>query len=330
MSDSRLEFPALFPYMLFYSFKNYLKDKFPGLNVYKIPLDAGFSCPHRSADTKTGRHDSEHRLSGGCIYCDNSSFSPYAKFSPRLPIKEQVAKAMEFYRQRHKADKFIIYFQAYTNTLGPEDKLKALYDEALTHPDIIGLSIGTRPDCVPDKTLDLISGYAKQYDVWLEYGLQSTHDRTLKFINRGHKYADFKDAVRRTKGRGISIAAHLILGLPGETKDDMLNSVQKTAGLGIKGIKLHHLYITRNTPIAELYSQGKIKLFSLSEYIPLVCDAIELIPPEMVIIRVMGELNGIELIAPKWHNRKSQIIQLIEKELATRNSAQGRRYRLTK
>lgn len=303
--------------MLFYSFKNYLKDRFPGLKVYKIALDAGFTCPHRTSDTR----------SGGCIYCENRSFSPYAKLSPRPPIKEQIAKAMEFYRQRHKADKFIIYFQAYTNTLGPADKLKTLYDEALSHPDIVGLSIGTRPDCVPDQTLDLITGYVKKYDVWLEYGLQSAHNRTLEFINRGHKYADFEDAVKRTKGRGISIAAHLILGLPGETKDDMLQSVQKVVDLWVDGIKLHHLYVARNTQLAQLYEKSKIKVFSLAEYIPLVCDIIERLPPKMVVIRTTGELSGEYLITPQWNTSKSQIIRMIESELTNRNSYQGKNIR---
>ncbi|HLD35977.1 MAG TPA: TIGR01212 family radical SAM protein, partial [Planctomycetota bacterium] len=236
--------------MLFYSFKNYLKDRFPGLKVYKIALDAGFTCPHRPQRDRVQR--TSDTRAGGCIYCENRSFSPYARLPIRPPISEQIAKAMDFYRQRHKADKFIIYFQAYTNTLGPVDKLKALYDEALNHQDIVGLAIGTRPDCVPDQTLDLITGYTKKYDVWLEYGLQSAHDKTLEFINRGHKYADFADAVKRTKGRGISIAAHLILGLPNETRDDMLGSVQKVIDLGVDGIKLHHLYVAQNTKLAEL------------------------------------------------------------------------------
>ncbi|MBI5779719.1 MAG: TIGR01212 family radical SAM protein [Planctomycetes bacterium] len=302
--------------MLFYSFKNYLKDRFPGLKVYKIALDAGFTCPHRSSDTRTG----------GCIYCENRSFSPYARLPIRPPISEQIAKAMDFYRQRHKADKFIIYFQAYTNTLGPVDKLKALYDEALAHPDIVGLSIGTRPDCVPDKTLDLITGYTKKYDVWLEYGLQSAHDKTLEFINRGHKYADFEDAVKRTKGRNISIAAHLILGLPNETRDDMLQSVQKVIDFGVDGIKLHHLYVAQNTQLAKMHKEAPIKLLTLEEYIPLVCDTIERLPPKMVLMRLTGELSGELLIAPKWGVSKSAIIRMIEEELTKRGSYQGKKY----
>jgi len=332
--------------MLFYSFKNYLKDRFPGLKVYKIALDAGFTCPHRPQRDRVQR--TSDTRAGGCIYCENRSFSPYARLPIRPPISEQIAKAMDFYRQRHKADKFIIYFQAYTNTLGPVDKLKALYDEALNHQDIVGLAIGTRPDCVPDQTLDLITGYTKKYDVWLEYGLQSAHDKTLEFINRGHKYADFADAVKRTKGRGISIAAHLILGLPGaahtgeprparlaerergwegrETKDDMLQSVQKVVDLGINGIKLHHLYVAQNTQLAELYKQGQIKLFTLEEYIPLVCDIIERLPAKMVVQRLTGELSGEYLIAPQWNTSKSAIIRMIEEELTKRNSYQGKKY----
>ncbi|MDI6732488.1 MAG: TIGR01212 family radical SAM protein [Planctomycetota bacterium] len=303
--------------MLFYSFKKYLKEKFPAHRVYKISLDAGFSCPHRTPSTRVG----------GCIYCENRSFSPYTRLEKRPPLEEQIQKSMEFYRKRYKADKFIIYFQAYTNTLAPIEHLRPLYDSALVHPDIVGLAIGTRPDCVPDSVLDLISEYAKKYLVWLEYGLQSAHDKTLDFINRGHKYSDYESAIKRTKERkNISIATHLILGLPGEGKREMIESVEKVIALGIDGIKLHHLYIARNTRLAELYEQNLITLLTLSEYIQLVCDIIEMLPPEMVVIRVTGELSGEYLIAPKWGVNKNQAIQMIEKELSSRASYQGKNY----
>ena len=302
--------------MLFYSFKNYLRDKFPGLKVYKIALDAGFSCPHRTADARLG----------GCIYCENRSFSPYARLSPRPSLSEQIKNGMDFYRRRYKADKFIIYFQAYTNTLGPVDKLKSLYDEALNHSDIVGLTIGTRPDCVPNNVLDLITEYTKKYAVWVEYGLQSAHDKTLEFIKRGHTYSDFEDAVKRTKGRNISIATHLILGLPGEGQKEIFQSIEKVINLGIDGIKFHHLYIAQNTELAKLHQQRTIKVFTLDEYIPLICDVIELLPPKMVVIRVTGELSGEYLIAPKWNVNKNRIIQMIEQELARRNSYQGKKF----
>jgi uncharacterized protein len=302
--------------MVFYSFKNYLRNKFPGLKVYKIALDAGFSCPHRTSDTRMG----------GCIYCENRSFSPYARLSPRPSINEQINNGIEFYRRRYQADKFIIYFQAYTNTLASSDSLKSLYDEALSHPDIVGLSIGTRPDCVSDEILDLITEYAKKYSVWVEYGLQSTHDKTLEFIKRGHTYSDFEDAVKRTKGRNISIATHLILGLPGESQEEMFQSVQKVINLGIDGIKFHHLYVAKNTRLAELYEQKIIKLFTLEEYIPLIADIIEILPPKMVVMRVTGELSGEYLIAPKWNTNKTRIIQLIEQELQSRDSYQGKKF----
>jgi len=302
--------------MLFYSFKNYLKDKFPHLKVYKIALDAGFSCPHRTSDTRMG----------GCIYCENRSFSPFARLSPRPSLNEQIKNGMDFYRRRYKADKFIIYFQAYTNTLGPVDKLKSLYDEVLNHPDIVGLTIGTRPDCVPDNVLDLITEYTKKYAVWVEYGLQSAHDKTLEFIKRGHTYSDFEDAVKRTKGRNISIATHLILGLPGEGQKEIFQSIEKIINLGIDGIKFHHLYIAKNTQLAELYEQNTVKVFTLDEYIPLISDIIEILPPKMVVIRVTGELSGEYLIAPKWNVNKNLVIQMIEQELTRRESYQGKKF----
>jgi radical SAM protein (TIGR01212 family) len=225
---------------------------------------------------------------------------------------------MNFYRKRYKADKFIIYFQAYTNTFAPVDKLKSLYDEALAYPDIVGLTIGTRPDCVPDNVLDLITEYTKKYLVWLELGLQSAHNRTLELINRGHTYQTFEDAVKRTRGRNISIATHLILGLPGETHQDMFESVRKVVALGIDGIKFHHLYIAKNSRLAELYEQGKVKTLSLQDYIPLICDVIELLPKDMVVIRIVGELRGEYLIAPKWGVNKNQVMQMIGQELSRR------------
>ncbi|MFH1231158.1 MAG: TIGR01212 family radical SAM protein, partial [Planctomycetota bacterium] len=233
---------------------------------------------------------------------------------------------IDFYRRRYKADKFIVYFQAYTNTLGPVDKLKSLYDEALSHPDIVGLSIGTRPDCVPDNVLDLITDYTKNHLVWLEYGLQSANDKTLEFINRGHKYIDFEDAVKRTKERNISVATHLILGLPGEERNDIFQSVQKVINLGIDGIKFHHLYIAKNTQLTKLYEENLVKVFTLEEYIPLISDIIEILPPKMVVIRLTGELSGEYLIAPKWNANKNRVIQMIEQELASRDSYQGKKF----
>ncbi|MFA5793691.1 MAG: TIGR01212 family radical SAM protein [Candidatus Brocadiia bacterium] len=301
----------------YYSFNAYLKDKFPGLRVYKIALDAGFTCPHRSGPDRTG----------GCIYCENRSFSPNARLDPRPSISEQLRMGMDFYRRKYQADKFIAYFQAYSNTLGPIELLKQRYDEALSGTDVVGLDIGTRPDCISDEAINLIASYTDKYTVWVEYGLQSADDKTLALINRGHTYADFESAVKRTRNKNIAIGTHLIIGLPGETNDTIINSARKVAGLGIDSVKLHHLYIAKNTELANLYGSGKVQIMSLAQYIPLVCDILEILPPQMIVQRLTGELSGEYLIAPKWEASKNTIIGMIEKELERRNSYQGCKYK---
>lgn len=343
----------------YYSFSAYLRDKFPGQRVYKIALDAGFTCPHRTGPDRLG----------GCIYCENRSFSPNAQLDPRPSVTEQIRMGMDFYRRRYQADKFIAYFQAYSNTFGSPEVLKARYDEALAHPDVIGLSIGTRPDCISDEVINLIASYTNTHTVWVEYGLQSANDNTLKLINRGHSYADFVSAVKRTQGRNILIGTHLIIGLPGETREDILDSVRKVVELGIdpvrdrssreddrpkkdaspfpkpvpeagfsygsepdisngvNSIKLHHLYVARNTELAKLHDLGRVRILPLEEYVPLVCDILEILPPKMVVQRVTGELSGEYLIAPKWGVSKGGIIRMIEDELARRDSHQGIKYK---
>ena len=308
----------------YHSFNQYLKQQFGNLKVYKIPLDAGFSCPNR--DGKLG--------ATGCIYCNNQSFSPNTRPATRLSIAEQIKQGIAFYEQRYQAERFIAYFQAYTNTYKPVEQLKVLYDEALQFPEIIGLAIGTRPDCVSDEILDLIASYTRKpcdsplgrYLVWLEYGLQSVHNKTLQLIKRGHDYEAFVSAVQRTRQRSIPVCAHIILGLPGENRDDMLKTAQDVARLNLDGIKIHHLYICQQTYLEELYQQGKIKVLTLEEYIPLVCDILEVLPPQMVIQRVMGELTGPDIIAPQWNKPKGQILNLIEHELERRGSKQGSKY----
>lgn len=307
----------------YHSFNQYLKETFPNNRVYKIPVDAGFTCPNR--DGKVGI--------GGCIYCDNSSFSPNTRLSERLPLREQIERGMEFYRRREQADKFIIYFQSFSNTYLPDctgqaggsiDKLKQLYDEAVSFPDVVGLAIGTRPDCVSEDIIDLISGYTKKHLVWIEYGVQSSHNKTLQLINRGHTYEDFVKAINMTKGRGIKIATHIILGLPGETRNDMIKTAQQIGLLGIDGIKIHHLYVAKNTPLEKWYAENKLTTMKLEEYIALISDILENLPEEMIIQRLVGELNEQYAIAPRWNVSKGKIISLIEQELDNRGSRQGR------
>ena len=296
----------------YFSYRDYLKQLFP-FRVYKIGLDAGFTCPNRDGSVAYG----------GCVYCENRSFSPNSKDAKRS-VSEQIVSGMEFYRRHFKAEKFIAYFQAYTNTYGPISLLDNLYREALTFPDVVGLSIGTRPDCLPDEIIDLLSCYSKKTHLWVEIGLQSMHEDTLKWMNRGHSFDQFVDAITRVKLKGLRVCVHVILGFPGETHEMMMQTADILAGLNIDGLKIHHLYVAENTMLEKMYEKGGMNLLSLDEYIQIVCDFLERIPPNVAIQRLTGELTGDYLIAPKWGASKMVILTAIENEFARRNSFQGK------
>ncbi len=294
----------------YYAFSEYLRRRF-GVKVHKVSLDAGFTCPNRDGT----------KGFGGCIYCVNESFSPNA--GRMLPIAEQMTRGMEFMRSRYGTEKFIAYFQAFTNTYDDIATLKRRYDEALEFPDVVGLSIGTRPDCVGDDVLDLVQGYTSRYEVWVEYGLQSMHDRTLELINRGHGYDEFVDAVCRSMGRGIKICTHVILGLPGESRDDMMETARAVSSLGVNGIKLHHLYVAKHTPLETLYRLGKARVLSAEEYVGLAADFLERISPDITVQRLVGDVTSEMLVAPKWPVSKEEVLRRITEELIRRGSWQG-------
>ena len=298
----------------YYDLNCYLRNIF-GRRVQKISLDAGLTCPNRDGRISTG----------GCIYC-NSRGSGTGASSQGLSIKEQIMRGKEFLKKRYKAQKFIAYFQSFSNTYGPYEKLKGLYEEALAIDDIVGLAIGTRPDCVDESVLTLLGSYAKDYLVWIEYGLQSIHDRTLAAINRGHDVECFKGAVDKTRGRGIKICAHVILGLPFEDRHDMLATAKAVAAIGIDGIKIHLLYVVKGTRMEGLYLEGKYRCLEQEEYVNLVCDFLELLPPDMVIQRLTGDPHPHELVAPEWSLRKNETLSCIKKILTERESWQGKRF----
>ena len=296
----------------YYDFNTFLRQQF-GCRVHKISLDAGFSCPNRDGTKGTG----------GCIYC-NPYGSGTGAWARGLSISEQIRQAKEFLSRRYKAKKFIAYFQSFCNTYGPYERLKALYEEALSHEDIVGLAVGTRPDCVDERIINLLASYTDRYQVWIEYGLQSIHDHTLRLINRGHTYADFLKAVEMTAGRRILICVHIILGLPGESREDMLETVKALAKLPINGIKFHHLYVVKGTKMAEMYLKREYTPLGQEEYIELLIDALELLPPHIVIQRLMGDPKKDELFAPAWSLRKRETLNLIERRLEERNTWQGK------
>jgi uncharacterized protein len=291
-------------------FTDHLRATF-GCRVHKVSIDAGFTCPNRDGTVTVG----------GCIYCNNVSFSPGNR---RLSVTEQVSQGTHFLRQRYGAEKFIAYFQAYTNTYADAQHLRQLYDEALACEDIVGLAIGTRPDCVPDAVLDMLAEYASRTYLWLELGLESGHDQTLAFLNRGHTVAAFDDAVRRAQQRRLQLCTHLILGLPGESPADMLHTARYVAALGINAVKLHHLHVVRQTVLEKMYRRGNVPLLTLEEYAPLVVDCLEVLPPDMIIMRLMGDAPRRQLVAPEWSLDKLGALRRIAHEMAQRNAYQGR------
>jgi len=295
-------------------FNTYLRSLF-GCRVQKISVDAGLSCPNRDGRVSTG----------GCIFC-NARGSGTGAHTRGLTITDQLLQGKKSLARRYKAKKFLAYFQSFSNTYAPIDQLQKLYDEALAVEDIVGLSIGTRPDCVDLPVLELLQDYAGHHLIWIEYGLQSASDKTLELINRGHDVQCFKDAVRATLNRGIKICAHVILGLPGETRPDIFQTARTISDLGIDGVKLHLLYVVKGTPLEALYRQGDYRCLEQQAYIDLVCDFLERIPPEMVIQRLTGDPHPEELVAPQWSRKKTATLRKINATLEQRDSWQGKFY----
>lgn len=290
----------------------YLRSLY-GCRVQKITVDAGLTCPNRDGTVATG----------GCIYC-NARGSGTGAMARRMSITDQLIQGKQALWRRYKAKKFLAYFQSFSNTYGPVEKLKRLYDEALAVDDIVGLSIGTRPDCVSQPVLDLLQDYTQTHLIWVEYGLQSAHDTTLERINRGHDVRCFEDSVEATAYRGIKICAHVILGLPGETRKDMLQTAEAIAKLNIDGVKLHVLYVVKGTRLEDLYRQKKLKCLEQQEYVDLVCDFLELIPRRMIIQRLTGDPHPEELLAPQWTLKKSETLRRIRDALEKRDTWQGK------
>jgi len=299
----------------FRDLNGYLREIF-GERVHRISLDAGMSCPNRDGTISTQ----------GCIFCDRRGSGTGALLDHGLSIEEQADRAREFIRRRYKARKFIAYFQSFTNTYAPVATLKTLYDRALAHRDMVGLSVGTRPDCVDGDILELLSTYRKDYLVWIEYGLQSAHDATLKRINRGHDVSCFERTVQVTREHDLNICVHVILGLPGEDREMMLQTARFLAALPIQGIKIHLLYVSEGTPLAELYHQGEIRCLDRGEYVELVADFLELLQPDTVIHRLTGDPVGSELVAPSWARDKTSVLKCIHGALERRGTWQGRLY----
>ena len=298
------------------AFSAYLRQRFGGI-IQKIPLDAGFGCPHRAGPGG--------RQGPGCIYCANEAFSPASGQEPPS-LEEQLSSGIRKGLQRYHATGFIAYFQAFTNTYDPVPILRERFDEIRRFPEIRALAVGTRPDCVDEAVLDLLESYCTDYEVWVEYGLQSASEETLVRIRRGHTVADFLEAVEKTTRRpNLKICVHVILGLPGEGREQMMATARLLAGLPVCGVKVHHCHVIRGTPLAGEYLEGSYQPLACSTYVSHVCDFLEFLPWQVTIQRLVGEAPGNLLLAPRWDRTKAQVIEDVQKELVRRESRQGAR-----
>ncbi|MCU7849796.1 MAG: TIGR01212 family radical SAM protein [Candidatus Thiodiazotropha sp. (ex Lucinoma kastoroae)] len=290
------------------TFGQYLLKRY-GERVHKIALDAAFTCPNRDGSKGIG----------GCTFCNNVSFSPNGR-QPK-PISEQIESGRQVIRKRTGATKYLAYFQAYTNTYDEIDHLAQLYGEALAEEDVIGLSIGTRPDCVPDAVLELLAGYQEEgFEIWLELGLQSAFDETLAKVNRGHGFAEYADSTMRARRFDLKVCTHMIAGLPGETVQHARETLRKVLELGTDGLKLHPLHVVKGTQLANAYRQGDYHPLTMEEYVNIAADLVELTPPEVIWHRLTGTASETILLAPNWCAQKWRVLNAITIELQQRRA----------
>lgn len=303
--------------LLFNAFGASLRRRFGG-RVQRVSLDAGFTCPN--VDGTVTR--------GGCNFCDNRSFSPSRRVRLRR-VSEQLLAGIESVRRRYdRVHGFIAYFQPATNTYAPVEQLEELYELAITrHPQVVGLAIGTRPDCVPDPVLELLERVARRVDVSLEFGMQTIHEEGLRWMNRAHTHADQVNAIDRSRGRGMECCAHVILGIPGESHEMMMATAEEVGRLGFDAVKLHNLYAVRGTPLGEEVRAGRVKMMERDAYVSTVVDFLERLDPRVIVERVSGDAPPDYLIEPRWCLEKSKLRREIEAEFRRRETQQGSRFR---
>ncbi|MGG7096595.1 TIGR01212 family radical SAM protein [Clostridium sardiniense] len=301
----------------YHSLNYFLRNKFDE-KVFKISLDGGFSCPNRDGTISIG----------GCLFCSESGSGDYAG-NRVLSIDKQFCDIKEMMNKKWKEGKYIAYFQAFTNTYAPVEELRKKYEEAISQEGVVALAIATRPDCLGDDVLDLLEEINKDIYVWVELGLQTVSDETARKINRGYKLEVYEDATKRLKERNIDFVTHCIFGLPGETKEDMLKSVDYIAHSGSKGIKFHILHLMKNTPMVKLYERGELEFVSQDDYIDLICKSIAMIPEDMIVHRLTGDAPRDLLIGPIWSLKKWEILNAIDKALIDNEIYQGKEFRET-
>lgn len=289
---------------------DWLKDKY-GEKVFKVSLDAGFTCPNRDGTVSRD----------GCIFCSEKGSGDFAASGSDL--KEQFHAGKTMMEKKWKKGFYIVYFQSFTNTYAPIDRLREIYYSLLEEPGVIGIAIATRPDCLGEEVLDLLSELSKKTFLWVELGLQTMHNKTGKTINRGYDTDVYNKAVSELKKRNILVVTHIILGLPDESREEMLQTVDFVSKSGVWGIKLHMLHVLRDTKLEEIYKSGGLKVFEQDEYVSLVVDALERIPADIVIHRVTGDGARDSLVAPLWSLKKFEVLNAIDDEFVKRSSCQG-------
>jgi uncharacterized protein len=301
---------------LSYHSLNFFHGKKFGGKVWKVSLDAGCTCPNRDGTLATS----------GCIFCDPQSFSPSRRLGlPR--VADQLAEGIQRLSRRRGAQRFLAYFQPAANTYGSIDRLRATFEQALSHPQVVGLLVGTRPDCASDEALDLLAGLARRTWLAVEYGLQTVHDRTLDRLGRGHHFDAFLDAYRRSRQRNLNIGVHVILGLPGESRDDMLTTARTLAELDLHSVKPHNLYAVRNTILADEVADARVRLPEFHEYVGWLVDFLEELPEGFVIERLCGDAPPEYLIGPHWCLDKAAVRAAVEAEFQRRGTHQGSHHR---
>ncbi len=298
----------------FYSYNYFLRQRY-GFRVQKVSIDAGFTCPNVDGTVTTG----------GCTFCDNRSFSPSRRV-PRVGVTDQIEEGIRRLQLRYQCEHFTAYFQPATNTYAPVEQLRGLYQEALAHPQVLALAIGTRPDCVPDPVMGLLEEISESSDLSVEYGIQTIHNRSLDWMNRGHHHDISLEALHRSVGRGFEVCVHIILGIPGETREDMLDTARAIASLPIDAVKIHNLYAVKNTVLADQIASGEVTLMEQKEYVTTLVDFLELLPSGMVVERISGDAPRDYFVGPAWCLNKSHIRNAVNQELANRDSWQGKYY----
>lgn len=291
----------------YYSLNQYLQDTF-GCKVYKIALNGGFTCPNRDGTIDTR----------GCIFCSAGGSGDFAG-DPSFTITEQIEEGKQLVADKIRDGKYVAYFQAYTNTYGPVEKLRALFEEAIRHPDIVALSVATRPDCLPESVLDLLSELNQSKPVWVELGLQTIHEKTAQYIRRGYPLPVYEEAVQNLRERGLEVITHVILGLPGESREDMKETVEYVCSHQATGIKLQLLHVLEGTDLAEDYRAGRFRVMTEDEYVDLLMELLAIIPENIVIHRLTGDGRKKDLIAPLWSGNKKQVLNHIQSSIMKAN-----------